>query len=39
MSEAPIVNADDFRASPWVNRGILAAHRRGIVTHILEVAL
>lgn len=27
-----IVNADDFGLSPGVNRGIIAAHRRGIVT-------
>jgi predicted glycoside hydrolase/deacetylase ChbG (UPF0249 family) len=27
-----IVNADDFGLSPGVNRGILAAHERGIVT-------
>jgi predicted glycoside hydrolase/deacetylase ChbG (UPF0249 family) len=27
-----IVNADDFGASPGVNRGILEAHARGIVT-------
>ncbi|MCD8141340.1 MAG: ChbG/HpnK family deacetylase [Planctomycetaceae bacterium] len=27
-----IVNADDFGLSPAVNRGILAAHRRGILT-------
>jgi predicted glycoside hydrolase/deacetylase ChbG (UPF0249 family) len=27
-----IVNADDFGQSPGVNRGIVAAHRRGIVT-------
>ena len=27
-----IVNADDFGASPGVNRGILECHRRGIVT-------
>jgi chitin disaccharide deacetylase len=27
-----IVNADDFGASPGVNRGIVEAHRRGIVT-------
>ena len=27
-----IVNADDFGASPGVNRGILEAHERGIVT-------
>ena len=27
-----IVNADDFGASPGVNRGILEAHSRGIVT-------
>src|SRR4051812_27428780 len=27
-----IVNADDFGRSPGVSRGILRAHRRGIVT-------
>src|SRR6266446_1898300 len=27
-----IVNADDFGQSPGVNRGIIAAHERGIVT-------
>ncbi|PYV37378.1 MAG: hypothetical protein DMG06_28315 [Acidobacteria bacterium] len=27
-----IVNADDFGASPGINRGILEAHRRGVVT-------
>jgi predicted glycoside hydrolase/deacetylase ChbG (UPF0249 family) len=27
-----IVNADDFGASPGTNRGIIEAHRRGIVT-------
>ena len=27
-----IVNADDFGQSPGVNRGIIAAHQRGIVT-------
>src|SRR5512135_2580948 len=27
-----IVNADDFGLSPGVNRGILEAHRHGIVT-------
>src|SRR5580765_907438 len=27
-----IVNADDFGASPGINRGIVDAHRRGIVT-------
>ncbi len=27
-----VVNADDFGLSPFVNRGIVAAHERGIVT-------
>ena len=27
-----IVNADDFGLSPAINRGIIAAHRNGIVT-------
>ena len=27
-----IVNADDFGRSPGVNRGVLLAHERGIVT-------
>ena len=27
-----IVNADDFGRSPGINRGIIAAHERGIVT-------
>src|SRR5262249_16709084 len=27
-----IVNADDFGQSPGVNRGVIAAHERGIVT-------
>src|SRR5438046_10117756 len=27
-----IVNADDFGQSPGINRGIIAAHERGIVT-------
>ena len=32
MAKYLIVNADDFGASPGVNRGILEAHQRGIVT-------
>lgn len=32
MSTRLIVNADDFGLSPGVNRGIVAAHRDGIVT-------
>src|SRR3954454_12076531 len=27
-----IVNADDFGQSPGINRGVIAAHERGIVT-------
>ena len=27
-----IVNADDFGQSPGVNRGVIAAHERGVVT-------
>ena len=32
MQKLVIVNADDFGYSPGVNRGILRAHQRGIVT-------
>ena len=32
MTRQLIVNADDFGQSHSVNRGILAAHERGIVT-------
>jgi chitin disaccharide deacetylase len=32
MSRAAIVNADDFGQSPGINRGIVEAHERGIVT-------
>jgi chitin disaccharide deacetylase len=32
MSRAVIVNADDFGQSAGINRGIVAAHERGIVT-------
>jgi predicted glycoside hydrolase/deacetylase ChbG (UPF0249 family) len=32
MSKKLIVNADDYGRSPGVSRGILEAHRRGIVT-------
>lgn len=32
MSRRMIVNADDFGSSAGVNRGIIEAHRRGIVT-------
>jgi predicted glycoside hydrolase/deacetylase ChbG (UPF0249 family) len=31
-ARALIVNADDFGLSPGINRGIIEAHRRGIVT-------
>lgn len=33
-----IVNADDFGISPGVNRGILEAHRRGILTSTTAMA-
>jgi len=29
-----IVNADDFGQSPGINRGIMEAHERGIVTSV-----
>ena len=32
MSRAVIVNADDFGQSAGINRGIVEAHERGIVT-------
>ena len=32
MSKLLVVNADDFGASPGINRGIVEAHTRGIVT-------
>ena len=32
VSRAAIVNADDFGQSPGINRGIIEAHERGIVT-------
>jgi predicted glycoside hydrolase/deacetylase ChbG (UPF0249 family) len=32
MEKYLIVNADDFGQSPGVNRGIIAAHERGVVT-------
>ena len=32
MSRAAIVNADDFGQSAGINRGIVEAHERGIVT-------
>src|SRR6267378_3443838 len=32
MTRHLIVNADDFGQSPGVNRGIVTAHQRGIVT-------
>ena len=31
---ALIVNADDFGQSPGVNRGVIRAHERGIVTSV-----
>jgi predicted glycoside hydrolase/deacetylase ChbG (UPF0249 family) len=32
MTRAAIVNADDFGQSAGINRGIVEAHQRGIVT-------
>ncbi|MBA2446642.1 MAG: ChbG/HpnK family deacetylase, partial [Chloroflexi bacterium] len=32
VARSLIVNADDFGQSPGVNRGVFAAHERGIVT-------
>jgi len=32
MSKQLIVNADDYGRAPGLSRGILAAHREGIVT-------
>ena len=32
MDRLLIVNADDFGLSPGINRGIIEAHRRGVLT-------